>query len=58
VGADADRSLVFGASVGAGAGILKEIQDARNPRGFFSVRDLAWDFAGVGAAVAVNAQVR
>lgn len=53
-----DRSIALGAGVGAGAGILKEISDARRPGGSASVRDLVWDFAGVGAAVAVQAQAR
>lgn len=57
-GLDARPSLAVGAGVGAGAGILKEVRDARRPGGFASARDLVWDFAGVGAAVAVNARAR
>jgi uncharacterized protein YfiM (DUF2279 family) len=55
-GLDARQSLVAGAAFGAGVGVWKELRDARMPDGFFSVRDLVWDLAGVGAAVAVVAQ--
>jgi uncharacterized protein YfiM (DUF2279 family) len=57
-GLDARQSLMVGAGVGAGAGVWKEIRDARLPEGHASVRDLVWDAAGVGAAVVVGAQAR
>jgi len=57
-GLDGRASIVAGAGVGAGAGIWKEIRDARQPGGYASVRDLVWDFAGVGAAATVAAQAR
>jgi uncharacterized protein YfiM (DUF2279 family) len=57
-GLDASRSLAAGVAVGAGAGIWKELRDQRVPGGHFSVRDLVWDFAGVGAAAAVVSQAR
>lgn len=57
-GIDAGRSLAVGVGFGAGVGVWKEVRDARRPGGHFSVPDLVWDFAGVGAAAAVAAQTR
>jgi uncharacterized protein YfiM (DUF2279 family) len=58
-GADAERSAWVGASVGAGAGIWKELRDRRRPgAGTASVLDLGWDAAGVGAATLVVLQSR
>jgi uncharacterized protein YfiM (DUF2279 family) len=57
-GLDASQSLAAGVAVGAGAGIWKEIRDHRIPGHSASVRDLVWDFAGVGAAAAVISQAR
>jgi uncharacterized protein YfiM (DUF2279 family) len=51
-GLDRERSLVLGAGAGLGAGVLKEIHDARAGGGF-SYRDLLWDLAGIGAAAAL-----
>jgi uncharacterized protein YfiM (DUF2279 family) len=54
-GLDRSASNAFGVGTGIMAGLLKEVHDAR-AGGVFSVRDLAWDFAGVGAAaVALDA---
>lgn len=56
-GLDALDSARAGAGFGLGAGLWKELRDVR--RGDpFSYRDLAWDVAGVGAAVAVVRQAR
>jgi uncharacterized protein YfiM (DUF2279 family) len=55
-GLDARQSLAVGVGVGAGAGVWKEIRDARLPGGSASVRDLVWDFAGVGVGAVVVAQ--
>jgi uncharacterized protein YfiM (DUF2279 family) len=57
-GLDSRESIVAGAAVGTGAGVWKEIRDARRPDGHFSMPDLVWDLAGVGAAAAVAAQSR
>jgi uncharacterized protein YfiM (DUF2279 family) len=57
-GADAERSAWVGASVGAGAGIWKELRDVKRPDATASVADLVWDAAGVGAGAVVALQSR
>ena len=57
-GADAETSAWAGAGAAATLGVWKELRDARLPEATFSLRDIAWDLAGVGAASAVMAQVR
>jgi len=57
-GLEARESMVAGAGTGVGAGVWKEVRDAGRPGGHFSVRDLVWDLAGVGAGIAVTAQAR
>lgn len=42
-------SLAGASAASAAAGVAKEVRDQRT-RGEFSVRDLAWDAAGAGAA--------
>lgn len=53
-----DASIAVGVTVGAGAGIWKELRDLRGPQRLFSYRDLVWDAAGIGAAAAVLEQTR
>jgi putative lipoprotein len=48
-GLSRDESLAVGAGIGAAAGLIKEGRDARNG-GMFSIGDLVWDAAGLGAA--------
>lgn len=48
-GAEARASLYLGAGAATGAGLYKEIQDAR-AGGVFSGRDLVWDIGGIAAA--------
>lgn len=51
-------SLLLGASLASAAvGIGKEVHDRRST-GLFSVRDLAWDAAGAGAATLLLVQTR
>ena len=57
-GADARTSALVGAGVGTGVGAWKELRDTRDPAATPSLRDLAWDAAGVGAAAAMAAQAR
>ena len=57
-GLEHGASLAVGAGVGMAVGVLKEARDLSDPRATASLRDLAWDAAGVGAAVAVLAQTR
>jgi uncharacterized protein YfiM (DUF2279 family) len=57
-GLGARDGLMVGAGAGVGAGVWKEIRDAGRPGGHFSVRDLVWDLAGVGAGIVVAAQAR
>jgi uncharacterized protein YfiM (DUF2279 family) len=52
-GLERDASLRLGAATGAAFSLWKEIEDHRRPGGYFSVRDLVWDAAGVGAGVYV-----
>ena len=56
--ADAETRALAGAGVGAGVGAWKELRDVRDPAASPSLRDLAWDVAGVGAAAAMAAQAR
>lgn len=55
-GLEHGASVAVGAGVGMGLGVLKEARDLRDPNATASLRDLAWDAAGVGAATAVLAQ--
>ena len=57
-GLDPGTSRFAGAAVATGAGIAKEIHDHRQPGNVFSVRDLAWNLAGVAAGYAVLSQAR
>jgi putative lipoprotein len=57
-GLDAGTSRVAGAAVATGAGVAKEINDHRQPGNVFSVRDLAWNLAGVAAGYAVLSRAR
>lgn len=57
-GVDAERSAYFGAGVGAGVGVWKELRDVRTPGSTASVRDIVWDAAGVGAGTLVALQAR
>lgn len=53
-GADHHSSVAIGAGVGAAAGLVKEISDARpTSPGMFSYRDIIWDIAGIAAATAL-----
>lgn len=49
VGMEPQASLWVGAGVATGAGLYKEISDARGDTRF-SYRDLLWDFGGIAAA--------
>ncbi len=53
-GQDAVRGAVVAALV---AGVGKEVSDRQRGRGF-SVKDLVWDIAGIGAGVALAEHVR
>lgn len=57
-GAEPGQSAWIGAGVGASVGIWKEIRDGTHPGHSASVRDLVWDFAGVGASVAFMRHTR
>jgi uncharacterized protein YfiM (DUF2279 family) len=57
-GLEHGASVAVGAGVGFSIGVLKEVHDLRNPKATASLRDLAWDAVGVGAATAVLAQTR
>jgi uncharacterized protein YfiM (DUF2279 family) len=56
-GLDRSPATVAGAGLGVAAGLYKELRDPRTG-GFFSVRDLLWDIAGVGSAAAVLESAR
>ena len=58
VGLDPAPSAWVGAGVGVTAGVLKEIRDARRSDASPSLKDGAWNLAGVGAATALLHQVR
>ena len=51
-----DSALPLSAGFSLSAGILKEILDSRNPKGFFSRRDLIADSLGIVLAVAIIIQ--
>jgi putative lipoprotein len=57
-GLDPAASAWVGAGVGAGAGVWKELRDRRTPGATVSLKDAAWDLAGVGAAAALVRQAR
>jgi uncharacterized protein YfiM (DUF2279 family) len=57
-GAGDHGSLYAGAGAGVAAGAIKELSDRRRPGSTPSLRDFAWDLAGVGTGVAVAAQAR
>ena len=57
-GLDPAPSAWVGAGVGVTAGALKEIRDRRRGDGTPSLKDAAWNLAGVGAATALLHQVR
>jgi uncharacterized protein YfiM (DUF2279 family) len=57
-GLDRGQAIRAGVAAGATVGVWKEVQDARRPGGHFSVRDLVWDAAGVGAAAGVLSGTR
>jgi uncharacterized protein YfiM (DUF2279 family) len=57
-GLDVETSALVGTGVGASIGIWKEIDDIGKAKETASLRDLTWDFAGVGAAFAMMRQVR
>jgi len=51
-GLDRRPSIAFGAAVGSVSGLYKEVRDARSGA-IFSMRDIVWDGAGVGASLFV-----
>lgn len=51
-------SAWVGAGVGTGIGVWKELRDVGRRGETASLRDLAWDLAGVAAGTAVMRQVR
>ncbi len=57
-GLDPGESVRVGAGVGMAVGTWKEIRDRGDPGASFSLRDMAWDLAGIGAASALMNQVR
>lgn len=57
-GLDAGASTWVGAGVGTAFGAWKEVRDSRVPGATVSLRDAAWDLAGVAAASALVSQVR
>jgi uncharacterized protein YfiM (DUF2279 family) len=56
-GLDANVATTTAVVTGAVAGVLKEVSDQRRG-GFFSVRDLAWDAAGVVAGLLMARSTR
>ena len=52
-GMEEDSALPLSAGFSLSTGILKEILDSRNPKGFFSRRDLIADSLGIVLAVAI-----
>ena len=57
-GLDARASVWAGVGFGAGVGVWKELRDRARPEGTASLKDLAWDAAGIGAAALVMREVR
>ena len=57
-GLDPAPSAWVGAGVGVAAGAWKEIRDRRRPGATPSLKDAAWDLAGVGTATALLHQDR
>ncbi|MDB4952176.1 MAG: putative periplasmic lipoprotein [Gemmatimonadetes bacterium] len=57
-GAGRSGSLYVGAGAGVAAGAYKEMRDRHTPGATPSLRDFAWDLAGVGTGVVVAAQAR
>ena len=57
-GASHDTSLVVGAGTGVTIGVVKELNDARNPETTASLLDVVWDLGGVGLATAIVAQAK
>jgi uncharacterized protein YfiM (DUF2279 family) len=58
VGLEPAASAWVGAGVGATAGAWKELRDRKVPDATVSLKDAAWDLAGVGAATVLLRQVR
>jgi uncharacterized protein YfiM (DUF2279 family) len=56
-GARPSASLAGATAVSAAVGVAKEVRDRRS-YGLFSVGDLVWDAAGIGAASAMLAKAR
>lgn len=57
-GLDPAPSAWVGAGVGAASGAWKELRDRRTPGATVSLKDAAWDLAGVAAGTALLRQVR
>lgn len=57
-GASHDSSVLIGAGAGVGAGVLKELRDARDPAETASLFDIVWDVGGVGFATAIVSQAK
>jgi uncharacterized protein YfiM (DUF2279 family) len=57
-GLDPAPSAWVGAGAGVAAGAWKEIRDRRRADATPSLKDAAWDLAGIGAATALLRQVR
>lgn len=56
-GAEGDAGLVAAGGAAAAAGLWKEWRDRRAGE-LFSLRDLVWDAAGIGAALALARETR
>ena len=57
-GLNQSPSVAVGVSVGAGAGVYKELRDARQPGRSASLADIVWDAAGVGLAAVIAFRTR
>jgi uncharacterized protein YfiM (DUF2279 family) len=57
-GLEPGPSAMLGAATGSGFAVWKEIHDHRRPDGFFSYRDLVWDFGGIAVATEMMRRVR
>lgn len=55
--ADPDAAMTGAATTGLALGLAKELHDLRSGRAF-SLKDLAWDAAGVALATALVRQIR